>query len=368
MNHRKKIRSASLQLIEPLEQRLLLSSTTKVHIALSTADSILGQDVTFTATVTNLQGGATPTGKVKFFDGSTLVGKVFLSTSGTAAFDDYTLFQGTHPITAQYKGNANFAASTSGTKTLTITRGTLTTESSGLKMETTAVGSGAAAAAGNFVEMEYAGYLTDGTKFDSSFNSDRTPFGFILDNTPEDVVPGFDQGATGMLVGETRLLIIPGALGYGASPPSGSVIPANAKLIFIIHLLAIVPTPGPALAASGLNSEPLTSSEPASPENGTNFGPISVGSSSTVLTFVLGSEDSHNQLSFSQTPAISVTGADPGDFILTQPASDPNNSSQVIFTLQFSPQATGVRKATIDVFTNDSTNPVFKIKVTGTGE
>ena len=69
-----------------------------------------GQAVTFAATVSSP--GPTPTGKVKFMDGTTSLGSVALS-GGIATVTKSKLAVGTHPITAQYLGDAAHAKSTS---------------------------------------------------------------------------------------------------------------------------------------------------------------------------------------------------------------------------------------------------------------
>ena len=99
------------------------------------------------------------------------------------------------------------------------------------------VGTGAVAAAGHQVSVTYTGTLTNGTVFDSTAAHGGTPFTFVLGQNQ--VVPGFDQGVTGMKVGGTRQVTIPPDLGYGAagSPPS---IPANATLIFTITLVSVI--------------------------------------------------------------------------------------------------------------------------------
>ncbi len=96
-------------------------------------------------------------------------------------------------------------------------------------------GSGATAEAGKFVCVAYTGWLSDGTKFDSSLDRGQL-FGFAVGTGR--VIKGWDEGVVGMKVGEKRRLIIPPALGYGAggSPP---VIPANATLIFDVQLLDV---------------------------------------------------------------------------------------------------------------------------------
>jgi len=109
------------------------------------------------------------------------------------------------------------------------------TTASGLVIEELVVGSGAAAAAGQKVSVHYTGWLTDGTKFDSS--KDRgDPFVFPLGKGH--VIKGWDEGVAGMKAGGKRKLTIPSALGYGARGAAG-VIPPNATLVFEVELLAV---------------------------------------------------------------------------------------------------------------------------------
>jgi large repetitive protein len=72
--------------------------------------SQFGQAVMFTARVTS--SGPTLTGRVKFLDGTTAIGSATLS-SGVATLTKSTLAVGTHPITAEYLGDADNAESTS---------------------------------------------------------------------------------------------------------------------------------------------------------------------------------------------------------------------------------------------------------------
>ena len=110
---------------------------------------------------------------------------------------------------------------------------TTTTTASGLIIEELKVGAGAEAAAGQHVSVHYTGWLTDGTKFDSS--KDRgDPFEFPLG--AGHVIRGWDEGVQGMKVGGSRKLTIPADLGYGARG-AGGVIPPNATLVFEVELL-----------------------------------------------------------------------------------------------------------------------------------
>jgi FKBP-type peptidyl-prolyl cis-trans isomerase FkpA len=109
------------------------------------------------------------------------------------------------------------------------------TTASGLIIEELKVGTGAEAAAGQYVSVHYTGWLTDGTKFDSS--KDRgDPFEFPLG--AGHVIRGWDEGVQGMKVGGSRKLTIPSDLGYGPRG-AGGVIPPNATLVFEVELLGI---------------------------------------------------------------------------------------------------------------------------------
>ena len=106
---------------------------------------------------------------------------------------------------------------------------------SGLEIDDQIVGDGDEATAGQTVEMHYTGWLTDGTKFDSSHDRDQT-FSFKLGGGQ--VIAGWDQGVAGMKIGGTRKLTIPADLGYGERG-AGGVIPPNATLVFKVELIGL---------------------------------------------------------------------------------------------------------------------------------
>lgn len=110
------------------------------------------------------------------------------------------------------------------------------TTPSGLKYEDLTVGNGPAAEAGQTVSVHYTGWLTNGTKFDSSKDRELA-FNFPLGAGR--VIRGWDEGVQGMKVGGVRKLTIPSELGYG-SRGAGGVIPPNAVLVFEVELLKIL--------------------------------------------------------------------------------------------------------------------------------
>jgi FKBP-type peptidyl-prolyl cis-trans isomerase len=103
-----------------------------------------------------------------------------------------------------------------------------------LGIEDITVGTGATAAIGDTVTVNYIGTFTNGTKFDSSYDRGQ-PYTFRIG--AGQVIAGWDQGVPGMKVGGKRRLTIPPSLAYG-SQGSGP-IPPNATLIFEINLVSI---------------------------------------------------------------------------------------------------------------------------------
>ncbi len=110
-----------------------------------------------------------------------------------------------------------------------------------------------------FYTVHYTGWLTDGTKFDSSVDRGE-PIVFPIGLRR--VISGWDSGFEGMRVGGKRRLIIPWQLAYGAT--GRDPIPPKADLVFDLELIG-----------QGNTQEPVT---------GTHFAPAEAGPASPVPT------------------------------------------------------------------------------------
>jgi FKBP-type peptidyl-prolyl cis-trans isomerase FkpA len=116
-----------------------------------------------------------------------------------------------------------------------------------IKVVSETAGTGATAADGNRVQVNYTGWLysataanNKGTQFDTNMATGGKPFVFKIGavNTAESVITGFGQAVQGMKVGGKRTVIVPASLGYGAKgiPPT---IPSNSDLVFDVELTKI---------------------------------------------------------------------------------------------------------------------------------
>jgi FKBP-type peptidyl-prolyl cis-trans isomerase FkpA len=107
--------------------------------------------------------------------------------------------------------------------------------SSDLKIEKLTSGNGPSPTKGQTVTVHYTGWLTDGSKFDSSVDRDE-PFSFVLGEGQ--VIAGWDQGVAQMKTGDKVKLTIPPDLAYGREGYPGA-IPPNSTLVFEVELLSI---------------------------------------------------------------------------------------------------------------------------------
>jgi peptidylprolyl isomerase len=125
----------------------------------------------------------------------------------------------------------------------------------GLQYKITQKGNGKKPENGATIYIHYAGFLEDGTLFDSSIESVSKTFG-KFDQRRADarqyipipfqagkkdgMIPGFVEGLEKMSFGDKAVLFIPSNLAYGEAG-AGGVIPPNANIIFEVELLESMP-------------------------------------------------------------------------------------------------------------------------------
>ena len=141
-------------------------------------------------------------------------------------------------------------------KYLNDTKATATETASGLRYKIIKTGTGKKPVEGTNVNINYAGYLEDGSLFDSSIESVNKEFGKFDENRAKQngyqpfpfsygkkdgLIPGFIEGLSLMNYGDTALVFIPSKLGYGERG-AGNVIPPNANIIFEIEMTEAAPT------------------------------------------------------------------------------------------------------------------------------
>ncbi len=249
---------------ECLESRVVLSATSAGGVAevashagraaatrttLGVSAGTLGQPMVFTATVRASAAAGSPTGSVEILDHGNVLGSIpltFSSTSGRSAISEGTgtltfspggtaFYFGKHKLSAKFIPAGSFAKSTAKTS-FTVSQPAYTTLDGGVQIATIAQGMGPQIQAGQTAGVLYTGYLAkNGEVFDDSSSHGLTPLQFTVG--AGQVVAGFDEGTAGMTVGETRIVSIPPAEGYG-STANGS-IPANSSLIFVVTLESI---------------------------------------------------------------------------------------------------------------------------------
>lgn len=113
-----------------------------------------------------------------------------------------------------------------------------------VNVSTVVAGSGGHPQKDDVVFVRYTGKLEDGTVFDQSQDLPLPIPGVVPEGYPlqlEGMIPGFRDAVIKMQKGGKYTVKIPSEMAYGASPPPGSPIPANADLTFEIELIDFMP-------------------------------------------------------------------------------------------------------------------------------
>jgi hypothetical protein len=201
---------------------------------------VLGQSFTVAVSVQTTSGFPISGGQVELYNAGVDTGLSATSNnSGIATFafgGGNALFAGNYTLGAKFLGTTGYtASSTAMTAPLAITSPVYTTTADGLQVATVTPGTGTGAVTGQLLTAQYTGfYQSSGAEFDESSAHTPGTFSYVLNATPEQVIQGFDEGTTGILPGETRVLVIPSSLGY----MDGFV------RIFVVHCLSVGPNTG----------------------------------------------------------------------------------------------------------------------------
>lgn len=113
-----------------------------------------------------------------------------------------------------------------------------------VSVDTVTAGTGDHPKPTDVVFVRYTGKLDDGTVFDKSQDIPLPVQGILPAGTPlplENMLPGFRDALLKMQKGGKYVAEIPASMAYGATPPQGSPIPANADLTFDIELIDFMP-------------------------------------------------------------------------------------------------------------------------------
>jgi FKBP-type peptidyl-prolyl cis-trans isomerase FkpA len=101
----------------------------------------------------------------------------------------------------------------------------------------TVVGTGAEAAVGKTITVNYTLWLYDSTKTDFKGTKLEANDNIAFPLSSGGLIEGWVQGIPGMKVGGKRTLIVPASMGYGAAGRGG--VPGNSGLVFDVELTAV---------------------------------------------------------------------------------------------------------------------------------
>lgn len=120
----------------------------------------------------------------------------------------------------------------------------------------------------------------------------------------------------------------------------------------------------PTIALSGNGVGIANRDDEASTVDHTDFGAQAMTSGTLIRTFTIQNTGTHTLA----VGTVTVSGAEAGDFQVTsQPAATVGAGGSTSFTVQFDPSATGLRKTTVTVPSNDLSKPGFTFAISGTG-
>lgn len=231
--------------------RALTAQSTTTTLRTSKRIVKIGQALRLTVTVKSANRKPIPAGSIEIIDnGQTLPLTLTLSPSGRTSYSleagNFDLYPGNHALTALYTSSNSLFGSTSKTVFVGIAIPKVRRRADGLATAIVQNGHGKASVhAGQTATLLYTGMLqSNGQVFDyatsPSHGAGAPPnLTFVVQASPEQVIPGFDEGVVGMKVGEIRVLLIPAVLGYGFNGSGDGSVPPDNDLLFVVKLQSI---------------------------------------------------------------------------------------------------------------------------------
>ncbi|CAM3573399.1 choice-of-anchor D domain-containing protein [Flavobacterium gelidilacus] len=227
--------------------------------------------------------------------------------------------------------------------------------------------------------------IADDTDYGTVFTSTNTTHTFTIQNlgTLPLILPTnpvtLSNTTNGFSVVQPLLLIVPPGLSTtftvtfnsavaGTFPNTISIASNDSDenpYDYAITATAIVPTPEMNIAKD-MTSSDIPSGSTASTGYNTIFAITNIGNN-VVKTYYIENEGTANLT----IGTVTITGANPGDFSISAIPSTitvgSTLASSIPFTITFTPQASGVRTATISIVNNDSNENPYTFDVQGTG-
>jgi hypothetical protein len=227
----------------------------------------------------------------------------------------------------------------------------------GLQVGTVIKGVGSGASNGTAITFNYTGFDTT-SAFESTLDADNSAVTMALGVS--DVIPGWTQGLAGIKPGETRVLVMPAALGFGAN--THGIVPANSSLIYLVTATTVA---NPMVLVTG-NAIPIALNDKTpSAADGTFLGSTVPGSLAPLsFTFKI-SNGSDGKVAFPVSPVVVLTSKTAANFATSDITIDPSFDFAT-FTVTYTPTKAGTQTAVVHVRTTDPVHPDFTFTVSGT--
>jgi large repetitive protein len=340
-------------------------SATQTTVSSASSTGLAGKPATFNVSVTSANG--VPPGQASIRDGSTILGVVTLSVTGSASFSTSSLSQGTHSMTVAYLGNNNYTASTSAAEQFVVqlAQPTLTLS-----------------VAANLVDV---GTMTSFTASLTSPGVSPAGMLMLLDNSTTIGTIAAAGSATfstaGLSIGTHTLTASYGGDANNSSATSASVtvvvrqansstlLVASANPLTLGNALTLTATitsdsPNPGGTVRFYDGPTLLGSSAPGPNGAAGFSPAGLGLGTHTLTAVYGGDTDHAGSSSTPTTELVVTST---SATLTSNHNPAASGQNVTFAAQINGAGKVVPTGTVTFRDNGTLLAAATLDSSGTG-